>query len=102
MSLLGPPHAMDGPLWSSNVALARVLAATMPSGCSIIAAIRDELGSIITGPRSSPTIPPGWCTPVVHFDNVTRPWPPNYIYVGHGPRGSEVNPSPLGITLSHV
>ena len=68
----------------------------MPSGCSIIASLRDELGTIMSGPRSFPTVPLGWCTPAVHFDSMTRTWPPSFIYVGHGPRGSEVNPSPWG------
>ena len=91
---------MDGPLWASNVAMARVLAATILSGCSNIARLRDELGSILTEPSRPPKLPMGWCTQVVQFNTIVRPWPSNYVYVGHGPYSSEVNPSPWGSPFS--
>ena len=95
-SLLGSPGIMDGPLWASNGAMACVLAATIPSGCSNIVRLRDELGSIVTEPCQPPKLPVGWRTQVVHFSSIVRPWPSNYVYVGHGPCSSEVNPSPWG------
>ena len=91
---------MDGQLWASNVAMARVLAATFPSGCSNVVRLRAELGSILTEPSRPPVLPVGWCTQVVQFNTIVRPWPSNYVYVGHGPYSSGVNPSPWGSPYS--
>ena len=87
---------MDGPLWSTNLPLARALAATMPSGDALIVELRLELATIIDVPDSLPTLPAAWVTSVFDAAILQRPWPLHYVYVGHGPLGSGLNPSPRG------
>ena len=94
--ILGPSPALDGPLWTANGPLARVLAATIPSGEKMVVDLRMEIGSIIGFTPPETFLPDDWETPVFNVANLNRPWPANSIYVGHGPRGCGLNPSPWG------
>ena len=93
---MGPSPALDGPLWHANGPLARVLAATIPSGDPVIVDLRMEIGFIIGFTVPDVFLPVEWETPVLNFDDVDRPWPASSIYVGHGPHGCGMNPSPWG------
>ena len=93
---MGPSPALDGPLWHANGPLARVLAATIPSGDPVIVDLRMEIGSIIGLTVPDVFLPVEWETPVLNFDDLDRPWPASSIYVGHGPHGCGMNPSPWG------
>ena len=87
---------MNGPLWSSNIRMARTLAATMPSGDAPIVALRREISAFFSVPDSMSMLPAVWETSVYNATSIERPWPAHYIYVGHGPDGSGFNPSPWG------
>ena len=95
-SLLGSHALMDGPLWTNNLGMARVLAATIPSGNPSVVQLREDLASLLSGPTRYPMVPANWTTQVINISTIERPWPSNYIYIGHGPRGSGFNPSPWG------
>ena len=58
--------------------------------------LRMELESIIGFAPPELFLPDDWETPVFDFAALAQPWPANYIYVGHGPRGCGLNPSPWG------
>ena len=86
---------MDGCLWVTNPPMALTLAASMPSGLAPVVRIRQELREII----GAPVVPDNGRlvdAAVVDFSGFIRPWPMDFIYVGHGPRGCGVNPSPWG------
>ena len=100
-ALLGSPALMDGDLWVVNIRLARVLAATIPSGNSVVVRLRLALTTLINAPCTFPVLPVSWVTPIIDISSISRPWPVSYIYVGHGPHGSELNPSPWGSPFSN-
>ena len=68
----------------------------MPSGDAIIVGLRRELENIIDVPDTYPTLPASWVTSVFDAEVLQRPWPLHYVYVGHGPNGCGLNPSPWG------
>ena len=86
-ALLGASSQMDGPIWGGNVRLARVLAATIPSGDANVVRLREDLITIVDIPENCPVLPVQWVTPVIDITTIERPWPVQYIYVGHGPHG---------------
>ena len=45
---------MDGPLWGRDVRLARVLAATIPSGDATVVRMRQEVIDLINAPENLP------------------------------------------------
>ena len=94
--ILGPSPALDGPLWLANGPLARVLAATIPSGEKMVVDLRTEIVSLIGFTVPELFLPDDWETPVYNIAALEQPWPANYIYVGHGPRGCDHHPSPWG------
>ena len=91
---------MDGPIWGGNLRLARVLAATIPSGDANVVRLREDLITIVDIPETFPVLPVQWVTPVIDITIIERPWPVQYIYVGHGPHGCGSNPSPWGSPYS--
>ena len=72
------------------------LAATIPSGNPSVVQLREDLASLLSCPTRYPMVPANWTTPFINISTIERPWPSNYIYIGHGPRGSGFNPSPWG------
>ena len=100
MAILGSSPAMNGPLWSTNLPMARALAATMPSGDAVVVELRTELAAIINVSNNEPMLPAGWDASIFDAVALLRPWPSHCIYVGHGPNGSGFNPSPWGSPYS--
>ena len=94
-SLLGPAPGNTGSLWDRNHSMALALSASMPTGILAVNALRVRLHNLI-GRRAFPGIRRNVHTTVVNFDTFNRPWPSNYMYVGHGPLGSAQNASPWG------
>ena len=67
----------------------------MPSGAPLVVNLRRNLRSIIGYEVPEPgVIAVELC--IINIDVVERPWPLDAIYVGHGPLGSGLNPSPWG------
>ena len=78
--------------------LARVLAATIPSGDATVVRMRQEVIDLINVPEHFPVLPADWVTQVFDGSNLERPWPAQYVYVGLGACGSGVNPSPWALS----
>jgi hypothetical protein len=95
-SLLGAPTVMDGPLWGRDVRLARVLAATIPSGDATVVRLRLELMELVNITENFPELPANWATQVVDGSSLERPWPAQFIYIGSGNSLNGLNPSPWG------
>ena len=94
-SLLGAEDVMNGPIWSTNPPMARTLAASMPSGAPQLVNLRRSLRMIIGYEEPEPVmLSMDFC--IMDIRVVERPWPLDAIYVGHGPPGSGLNPSPWG------
>ena len=91
---------MDGPLWESNSRMALALAASMPVGDPEIVELRLVIDEFLNGDAPAVVMPAAWTTPLYNAATLARPWPANYIYVGHGPIGSGLNPSPWGSPFS--
>ena len=87
---------MDGPLWESNSRMALALAASMPVGDPEIVELRLVIDEFLNGDAPAVVMPAAWTTPLYNAATLARPWPANYIYVGHGPIGSGFNSSPWG------
>ena len=86
---------MDGPLWSNNPPMARTLAASMPSGAPLVVSLRRSLRDIIGYEDPEPGVIAVELS-IIGIAVVERPWPLDAVYVGHGPIGSGLNPSPWG------
>ena len=99
-ALLGASSQMDGPIWGGNVRLARVLAATIPSGDANAVRLREDLIAIVDIPEISPVFPVQCVTLVIDITIFESPWPVQYIYVGHGRHGCGSNPSAWGSPYS--
>lgn len=55
-----------------------------------------ELESVVDIVPCELVLPCGWETSVFNIAALAQPWPASYVYVGHGPRGCGLNPSPWG------
>ena len=86
---------MDGNLWAANPPMALTLVASMPSGLAPVVCIRQELVEIV-GALDFPDNGRLVDAAVVNVASFVRPWPMDFVYVGHGPRGCGLNPSPWG------
>ena len=62
----------------------------------MVVELRRELEIIAGCPENVPTLPSSWVTSIFDADALQRPWSLNCVYVGHGPSGCGLNPSPWG------
>ena len=67
-----------------------------------IVSLREELRGLIHGSARPMAAPVALSPSLACVESTPRPWPLDAVYVGHGPIGSGLNPSPWGVALCFI